>query len=96
MTNDEYLCLFLNLGFRNIRQGKLLRHPNGMPPPSLYFNNIKGRISFAGYANQEQYYLRGLWDRLPPQQERDNEPRYITIVPKCGKEREAFVDLLNG
>ncbi len=96
MTNDEYLCMFLNMGFRNIMQGRLLRHPKGMPSPYLYFNNIKGRVSFAARANEEQYYPPRLWDRLPPQQEADKHPRLTTVVPKSGKEWEAFCELLAG
>ncbi|MCE2469001.1 MAG: hypothetical protein J4F32_00495 [Dehalococcoidia bacterium] len=96
MPWDEYVCMFKGLGFQSFKLGRLLRHSNGMPPPHLYFNDLKGRVSFAARASQGQYYSARLWDRLPPQQEADNQPRLITVVPKSGKEREAFVDLLNG
>ena len=96
MTNDQYIGMFYALGFQNIGQGRLLRHPNGMPPPSLYFNYLKRRVSFAGYASQAQHYPSRLWDRLRPQQKKDNEPHLITVVPKSGKEWEAFCELLAG
>ena len=96
MTRDEYIHMFNVLGFQSFTVGKLLRHPNGIPAPHLYFNNIKGRVSFAARTTQEERYSPRLWDRLPPQQERDNQPRLITVVPKSGKEWEAFCELLNG
>ena len=96
MTKDEYVHMFNVLGFQSFALGKLLGHPNGIPAPYLFFNNIKGRVSFAARASEEQHYPLGLWDRLPPQQEKDDKPRLITVVPKPGKEWQAFCELLAG
>ena len=96
MTKNEYIHMFNVLGFQTFTLGKLLRHPNGIPAPSLYFNDIKGRVSFAARVDQEQHYPLRLWDRLPPQQGVDNKPTLITVVPKSGKEWEAFCELLAG
>ena len=94
MTKDEYIDLFKALGFYSIELRKTLKHTT--PIPSLYFNHIDGQVSFVGRAREEQMFPGRLWDRLPPQQKKDNVPRLITIVPKHGKEREAFVELLGG
>lgn len=94
MTKDEYIRLFNALGFYGIELRKTLKHMK--PLPSLYFNHIDGQVSFVGRAREEQRFPSRLWDKIPPQQKKDNVPRLITIVPKPGKEREAFVDLLNG
>ena len=96
MTRDEYIHMFNVLGFQSFTVGRLLRHPNGIPAPSLYFNNIKGRVSFAARAGQELRYPAHLWDKLPPQQRADDRPTLVTVVPESGKEWEAFCELLAG
>ena len=94
MTKDEYFRLFNALGFYGIVLRKTLKHTK--PFPSLYFNHINGQVSFVARTREEQAFPSHLWDRIPPQQKKDDVPRLITIVPKPGKETEAFVDLLNG
>ena len=94
MTLQGYFALFEDLGFHNVKVWQTLKHWKEMP--SLYFNHSYGLVSFVGYTKDEQRFPPRLWERIAPQKGKDDKPRYITIVPKSGKEREAFVDLLNG
>ena len=92
MNKDEYTTLFQELGFYDIEVGKTLKHRR--PLPSLYFNCRYGSVSFVGYVKDQHRYGSGLWDRIPPQKNKDDLPKLITIVPKLGREREAFEELL--
>ena len=94
MTKDEYRDMFSGLGFYSIKLGHTLKHANLIP--SLYFNHSHGLVSFVGYVKDDQRFPHRLWERIAPQKAKDNKPHLITIVPKHGKEREAFVELLGG
>ncbi len=92
MNKEEYIDLFRALGFHNIEIYKTLKHRK--PISSLYFNHKYGFVSFVAYAQDEHRFPAHLWERIPPQKKKDDKPNLITIVPKAGRERQAFEDLL--
>ena len=93
LSKDEYARLFRRLGFFNIETGKTLKHRR--PIPSLYFNCRYGAVSFVVYTKDEHRFHPNLWDQLPPQKRKDAKHNLMTIVPKNGREREAFEELLS-
>ena len=93
LSKDEYTRLFRRLGFFNIETGKTLKHRR--PIPSLYFNCRYGAVSFVVYTKDEHRYHPNVWDQLPPQKRKDAKHNLMTIVPKSGREREAFEELLS-
>ena len=93
LSKDEYTRLFWRLGFFDIETGKTLKHRR--PIPSLYFNCRYGAVSFVVYTKDEHRYHPNVWDQLPPQKRKDAKHNLMTIVPKSGREREAFEELLN-
>ena len=92
MNKEEYTALFRGLGFYDIEIGKTLKHRK--PIPSLYFNCRYDSVSFVGYVKDEHRYDPGLWNRISPQKKKDDMPKLITIIPKLGRERKAFEELL--
>ena len=90
--------MFVDLGFNRKEKpndSKPLKH-KGILLPSLYFNRNKdGVVYFVGYKSDDQRYPARLWKRLPPQKGKDKKPNLVTIVPKVGREREAFMELLS-
>ena len=97
MDAAGYLELFQKLGFQakeKPNDGRILRHKT-KNVPSLYFNRSRhGRICFVGIAEDEHLFPTGLWERIPPQKPKDDLPTRITLVPKAGREEEAFRILL--
>ena len=92
-SKEQFTDLFRELGFHNIESRKTLKHRR--PIPSLYFNNNReGAVYFTGYKKDQYRYPDHLWIPLPPQQDKDMRPSLITVIPKAGKEREAFRALL--
>ena len=49
---------------------------------------------FVGYAKDRERFRPGLWRLVPPRRNRDAQNHLITIVPKAGREREAFEHLI--
>ena len=94
LSREEYASLFRRLGFYDIKVGRTLKHRE--PIPSIYFNCRYGAVSFVAYAKDEGRYCPDLWNRIPPQKERDAKDNLITIVPRAGKEQDAFKHLLSG
>ena len=92
MNKEEYIDLFQGLGFYNIEIYKTLKHRK--PIPSLYFNHRYGLVSFVAYTQDEYHFPAHTWERIPPQKKKDDKPNLITVVPKAGREREAFRALL--
>ena len=92
MNKEGYTDLFRGLGFYDIEVGKTLKHRK--PIPSLYFNCRYGSVSFVGYEKDRHRYDSSLWNRIPPEKKKDDKPGRMTIVPKTGREREAFEELL--
>ena len=92
MNKEEYIDLLQALGFHNIEVYKTLKHRK--PIPSLYFNHRYGLISFVAYVQDEYRFPAHLWERIPPEKKKDDKPNLITMVPKAGRERQAFEDLL--
>ena len=94
MNSEAYDQLFRELGFVQIELRKTLKHPR-RPVPSLYYN--RGRdavVFFTGYARDRSLYPGELWDFIEPRQKKDRRPDLITVVPKQGKESEAFRNLV--
>jgi hypothetical protein len=93
MSVSAYEALFRKLGFTSFESHKKLQHPAG--PVTLYFNrNRAGVVSFAINAKDRARFDRRLWDLIPAQQRKDEEPTIRTVVPKSGREEKAFRDLL--
>lgn len=93
MTGEEYERLFRYLVFRDVVYRRKLRHPDlGF---TLYFNRSRtGLVYFTGYKRDAERYPVSLWERLPPQQEKDKKSELITVRPLAGRERVAFETLL--
>ena len=92
MSKEEYTDLFGGLGFHDIEIGKTLKHRKLIP--SLYFNCRYDFVSFVGYEKDRYRYDSGLWNRIPPEKEKDDKPRLVTVVPTAGREQEAFEEIL--
>ena len=92
LAKEEYTDLFRRLGFYDIETGKTLKHQK--PIPSIYFNCRYGAVSFVAYRRDKHRYRPKLWDQLPPQKKKDAKHNLMTIVPKVGKEQEAFEEIL--
>ena len=96
---EGYIELLSSLGYlrkQRPNDGRLLRHKE-KTIPRLYFNMSRERRAyFVGYKTEEHYLPASLWERLSPQKKTDDRPDLMTIVPRAGREREAFGELLNG
>lgn len=94
MELEDFTRLLLSLGFVQVERGKLLTHT--MPVPSIYLNRRRdGLVYFTAYARDgHRYQDRGVWAQLPPQQSKDADPKFVTVVPLSGKEQLAFQTLL--
>ena len=79
MNEPGYLALFGELHFSRIQKRALLKHPRGLP--ALYFN---ASPCFRG----------GSLGVIGPQQKKDDTPRLMTLVPRRGRERKAFVSVI--
>ena len=94
MTKEQYIELFLGLGFYNIEIAHTLKHRRSIP--SLYFNsNREVGVYFTGYPYDRHTFSRLLWDDVPAHLVKKKDvPGHINIVPKAGRERAAFMELL--
>ena len=89
----EYRKLFERLGLKAAR-GHTLKHST-RKLPSLYFNYKKDeKVFFTGYKRDSHCFPSHLWDRLDPQQAKDNQPQLLTVRPKAGQAAAAFEDWL--
>lgn len=89
---EQYIDLFRELGFYDINTGKTLKHRKSIP--SIYFNSRYGTVFFVVYAKDKHRFHSSLWKQIPPQRRKDAKPKFLTVVPRDGKEREAFKQLL--
>ena len=94
LSVEEYTSLFQRLGLYDVKVGRTLKHRE--PIPSIYFNCRYGAVFFVAYRKDEPRYHRDLWDQIPPQKRRDAKHNLITILPRSGKEHDAFSQLLGG
>lgn len=93
MNESAYLSLFRDLGFLGFEKRKLLRHRRSLP--SVYFNVSRlGMVYFVARASQRGAFARELWTEIEAQQKKDDVPNLITLVPRTGREREAFSSLI--
>ncbi len=91
---SEYRKLFERLGLKAAR-GHTLKHST-RKLPSLYFNYKKDeKVFFTGYKRDSHCFPAHLWDRLDPQQAKDNQPQLLTVRPKAGHAAAAFEDWLD-
>ncbi len=96
MDAQGYIELFQDLGYERKQRpndGRLMRHKRTLIP-RLYFNRTRGRVYFVVYREVEQRFPAALWVRIPPQKKTDDKSNLLTVVPKAGREREAFEALL--
>ncbi len=49
---------------------------------------------FFAHRRDKLHFDNDLWVFLPPQQKKDAVPSLITVLPKAGKEKDAFEGLL--
>lgn len=93
MNESGFVALFQELGFIPTAKRALLRHPRGLP--SIYFNvSRQGTVYFAVRAAHRQAFSRDLWSQIPPQQKKDDHPNLVTLIPREGREREAFASIV--
>ena len=92
LSREGYVSLFRRLGFHDIKVGRTLKHRE--PIPSIYFNCRYGIVSFVTYAKDGHRFCLDFWDRIPPKKKSDAKDNLITVVPRSGKEQEAFEYLL--
>lgn len=94
MTFETYTLMFQRLGFTTIELRYLLRHQSlGL---SIYFNrNRYGTVYFTAYRKDWSAYSPAMWLFLLPMQKKDDDPKFITLLPIPSKEREAFQSLLS-
>ena len=93
LSREGYVSLFRRLGFRDVRVGRTLKHRG--PVPSVYFNCRYGVVSFVAYAKDGHRFCLDFWDRIPPKKRSDAKNNLITVVPRAGKEQDAFEHLLS-
>lgn len=93
MNVQGYADILEDLGFHSIEIGKTLKHWR-RSIPSLYFNSRCGEVFFAGWSKDRQRFSPRLWKHISPPNKRHEKPNVITIVPKPGRERDAFEDLI--
>lgn len=93
MNVAGYEALFRKLGFNGFESHKKLRHPwLGI---TLYFNrDSAGFVSFVVYAKDGTWFKSDLWEYIPARKVKDDKPGLRTVVPKAGREEEAFRDLI--
>ena len=93
LSKEQYTDVFGELGFYDISTGKTLKHQKAIP--SIYFNSKYGAVFFVVYAKDKHRFQSSLWKQIPPQRRKDAKPKLITVVPRDGKELEAFKQVLN-
>ena len=93
LSKEQYTDVFRELGFYDISTGKTLKHQKSIP--SIYFNSKYGAVFFVVYAKDRHRFHSSLWKQIPPQRRKDAKPKFLTVVPRGGKEHEAFKQLLN-
>ena len=93
LSKEQYTDVFKELGFYDISTGKTLKHQKSIP--SIYFNSRYDSVFFLVYARDKHRFHSSLWKQIPPQRRKDAEPKFLTVVPRDGKELEAFKQVLN-
>ena len=93
LSKEQYTNVFRELGFHDISTGKTLKHWKSIP--SIYFNSKYGAVFFVVYTKDKHRFHSSLWKQIPPQRRKDAKPKFVTVVPRDGKELEAFKQLLN-
>ena len=93
MNELGYAALFRELSFNRTKKRALLRHPSGLP--ALYFNVKRdGTVYFAVRSEHYRAFSPAYWNVIAPQQKKDDTPNLMTLVPRGGREREAFVSII--
>ncbi len=93
MNSDAYFMIFRELGFHDIELRKKLKHRRGVP--TVYFNRqLGGKVYFAIMAKERDMFRDNLWVFIDACQKKDDKPNIRTVVPKIGKERLAFADII--
>jgi hypothetical protein len=91
----DYEKLLRDIGFVDPTRGYKLRHV--ALDCTLYFNRkSSGEVYFTAYRRDAHRFSADLWVQLPPQQRKDDDPKFLTVRPKPGKDRAAFESLLSG
>ncbi len=94
LSKEAYTALFQQLGFYDIKVGRTLKHPE--PIPSIYFNSRYRVVYFVAYVKDRSRFRPGLWRLIRPRRMREDRENLITIVPRAGREWDAFEQLLAG
>lgn len=89
MNSRAYETLLVELGFHNVKRGRKLRHVKNTA--TLYFNRTRdGTVFFTAYSTDSELIDPELWQKVPPKQVKDAQPKFLTIVPVKGKEKLAL------
>ncbi|MCY4652540.1 MAG: tetratricopeptide repeat protein [Dehalococcoidia bacterium] len=94
LSKEAYTDMFQRLGFYDIKVGRTLKHPE--PLPSIYFNSRYGVVYFVAYAKDRERFRPGFWRLVRPRRTREDQDNLITVVPKAGREWDAFERILAG
>ncbi len=99
MDAEGYIELFRELGFepkKNPNDGKVLRHRRRVPPPSLYFNrNTSIGVYFTCTSSLDMdKFPSQLWSEIPLHLVKKKDGRYLNIIPKSGRERDALANII--
>ena len=93
MNPTAYATLFRELGFQRWEHRKKLRHKS--LDVTLYFNCRRdGFVWFTAYSRDRAQFADAFWQSVPAPQKKDARPDLCTLVPRPGRERAAFEDLL--
>lgn len=94
LSKEAYTGLFQRLGFYDIKVGRTLKHPE--PIPSIYFNSRYGVVYFVAYLKDRERFRPGLWRLVRPRRSKEDRNNLITIVPRAGREWDAFEQIITG
>ena len=92
LSKEQYISLFRDLSFYDISAGKTLKHQ--VPIPSIYFNCKYGVVSFVVYTKDKHRFSPNLWKQIAPQRRKDAKAKLMTVLPRAGREYEAFKQIL--
>ncbi len=93
MNSATYFEIFREQGFYNIKLRETLKHLQLIP--TVYFNRKRsGFVYFTILAEERARFSDNLWVFIDACQKKDNKPNFCTVIPKLGKERIAFSDII--
>lgn len=106
MNRDQYIEMFEQVGFycqdrygnqhpvaTAYNTGRRLRH-RPVDLPTIYFNGNEHGVYFVVKVEDSIHFSTLPWGRIDPQKPSDDTPTFMTLVPRAGRERQAFDELV--